>query len=484
MDSRLADAFEVMLFAGGGFLAPMILTAVYYPYFLIALAPLVCCYWFTSRYFRTSSREIKRIESNLRSHVYSRFSEGVTGSTTIRVFGVQKIFSDRLRHALNIHNSAYLIQYACMRWFSLRIDGIGSLYILVAGILIVSVRLELGPAVAGLVLSYVIGAGTSAQFYVRGQTDLEMDMDSVERLNYYCTKIDQEQTVNAGISESNWPETGDIRFENVFMRYRPGLPFVLKGFSLDIKSGQKVGIVGRTGTGKSTIMSALFRLTEIDENGYITISGKDIAKVDLHDLRSRMSIVPQDPTLFAGTIRDNIDPFSMHSDPELIAALDKAGFCDAIELKPDDPTASNTTASPEDLAAVKTDRAQKITLSTPVLAGGTNFSHGQRQLLALVRALVRDTKIIICDEATSAVDNAIDERVQTVIDEEFVKKGRTVLIIAHRLKTVLGCDLIAVVDDGKVIERGSPFELWNTEGSRFAAMCRNADIRDVDFAKT
>ncbi|KAI7535175.1 ABC multidrug transporter-like protein [Hortaea werneckii] len=242
------------------------------------------------------------------------------------------------------------------------------------------------------------------------------------------------------------------------MRYRPGLPLVLKGLTMHVQGGERIGVVGRTGAGKSTIMSTIFRLTELS-GGSINIDGINIADIGLHDLRSRLAIIPQDPTLFRGTIRSNLDPFNEHTDLELWHALRQADLVGAEQSIEDE--------------------AGRIHLDTAVEDEGLNFSLGQRQLLALARALVRNSQIIVCDEATSSVDFETDQKIQKTIVRSF--KGRTLLVIAHRLKTIIGYDRILVMDQGNVAELDKPIKLYDQPGSIFRGMCDRSGIGREDF---
>ena len=243
------------------------------------------------------------------------------------------------------------------------------------------------------------------------------------------------------------------------MRYRVGLPLVLKGMTMHVKGGERIGIVGRTGAGKSSIMSTLFRLVELS-GGHITIDGLDISTLGLHDLRSRLAIIPQDPTLFRGTVRSNLDPFSEHTDLELWSALRQA------DLVPHDATLEDKDSS-------------RIHLDSVVEEDGLNFSLGQRQLMALARALVRGSRIIVCDEATSSVDMETDDKIQNTIATGF--RGRTLLCIAHRLRTIIGYDRICVMDAGRIAELDSPLELWKKEDGIFRSMCDKSGIRFEDI---
>jgi ABC-type multidrug transport system fused ATPase/permease subunit len=265
------------------------------------------------------------------------------------------------------------------------------------------------------------------------------------------------------------------------MRYRAGLPLVLKGMSMTVKSGERIGIVGRTGAGKSTIMSTLFRLTELS-GGRITIDGVDISTIGLADLRSRLAIIPQDPTLFRGTIRSNLDPFHEHTDLELWHALRQADLVGPEQsLEEPSTNSSSITSSGVVPANNSSSTTARIHLDTPVEDEGLNFSLGQRQLLALARALVRNSQIIVCDEATSSVDFETDQKIQRTIVRGF--SGKTLLCIAHRLRTIIGYDRILVMDQGNVAELDSPLRLFEKEGGIFRGMCERSGLRREDFLR-
>jgi ATP-binding cassette, subfamily C (CFTR/MRP), member 1 len=354
-------------------------------------------------------------------------------------------------------DSAYYLTFSNQRWLSVRLDSIGNLLVFTTGILVVTSRLTIDPSIAGLVLSYILSIVMMIQFTVRQLAEVENNMNATERIHYYGTKLEEEAPLRLGNVPDSWPEHGDIVFDNVQMRYRAGLPLVLKGFSMHVAAGERIGVVGRTGAGKSTIMSTLFRLVELS-GGSISIDGVDIAKVGLHDLRSRLSIIPQDPTLFRGTIRSNLDPFGEHTDLELWSALRQADLVGAD--------------------AALDDKAGRIHLDSAVEEEGLNFSLGQRQLMALARALVRGSRIIVCDEATSSVDVETDRKIQRTMALGF--RGRTLLCIAHRLKTIIGYDRICVMDRGAIVELDTPLRLFES-GGVFRGMCDKSGIRREDF---
>ncbi|GAM88788.1 hypothetical protein ANO11243_068220 [Dothideomycetidae sp. 11243] len=462
MDNTLSDSLRMFLITAASVIAVFILVIAYFYYFIIALAPLFVLFLFSSSYYRSSAREVKRHEAVMRSVVFSRFSEAVSGVSTIRAYGLQNQFSNSVREATDIMNGAYFLTFANQRWLSMRLDLIGSLLVFSTGILVVTSRFDIDPSIGGLVLSYILSIVQFIQFVVRQLAEVENNMNSTERIHYYGTELEEEAPLHTIPVRDTWPEKGEIVFDDVQMRYRDGLPLVLKGLSLHVKAGERVGVVGRTGAGKSTIMSTLFRLIELS-GGSITIDGLNIAKVGLADLRSRLSIIPQDPTLFRGTIRTNLDPFNEHTDLELWSALRQA---DLVGQNQDMLDRSHNL---------------RIHLDAPVEEEGLNFSLGQRQLMALARALVRGSRIIVCDEATSSVDFETDAKIQQTIAEGF--KGCTLLCIAHRLRTILNYDRIVVMDQGRIAECASPRELYRARGI-FYSMCERSGLGEADFNVT
>lgn len=389
-----------------------ILIISYYYYYAIALGPLFLFFMFSAAFYRSSAREVKRHEAVLRSHVFAKFGEAVMGTATIRAYGLQEQFSKSVRESVDDMNSAYYLTFANQRWLSVRLDIVGILLVFTTGILVVTSRFSVDPSIAGLVLSYILTIVQMIQFTVRQLAEVENNMNSTERIHHYGTQLEEEAPLRLGEVRPTWPEHGEIVFDKVEMRYRDGLPLVLKGLSMHVRAGERIGVVGRTGAGKSSIMSALFRLQELSA-GSILIDGLDISQIGLHDLRSKLAIIPQDPTLFKGTIRSNLDPFHQHSDLALWASLRQA------DLVSHDSTLH--------------DHSGRIHLDSVVEEEGLNFSLGQRQLLALSRALVRGSQIIVCDEATSSVDFETDAKIQKTIVDGFA--GKTLLCIAHRLKT-------------------------------------------------
>jgi len=458
MDNTITDAIRMYFLTLAMIISVFILIISYYYYYAIALGPLFIMFMFSAAFYLSSAREVKRHEAVLRSTVFSRFGEAVMGTPTIRAYGLQDQFSKSVRDAVDDMNSAYYLTFANQRWLSVRLDIVGILLVFTTGILVVTSRFSVDPSIAGLVLSYILTIVQMIQFTVRQLAEVENNMNSTERIHHYGSQLEEEAPLHMGEVRPTWPEHGEIVFDNVEMRYRDGLPLVLKGLSMHVRAGERIGVVGRTGAGKSSIMSALFRLQELS-GGSIVIDGVDIGKIGLHDLRSKLAIIPQDPTLFKGTIRSNLDPFHEHSDLELWSALRQA------DLVSNEQTMD--------------DHSGRIHLDSVVEEEGLNFSLGQRQLMALARALVRGSQIIVCDEATSSVDFETDAKIQQTIVDGF--KGKTLLCIAHRLKTIINYDRICVMDAGLIAELDSPLNLYD-QGGIFKGMCDRSGIKREEIA--
>ena len=460
MDNNLTDAMRLYLFTLAMITSVFILIIVYFHYFAIALGPLFLIFLFAASYYRASAREVKRHESVLRSDVFARFSEGVSGTSSIRAYGLQDHFIKGLQLSTDQMNSAYYLTFSNQRWLSVRLDLIGNLLVFTTGILVVTSRFNVRPSISGLVLSYILSIVQMIQFTVRQLAEVENNMNATERVHYYGTQLDEEPPLHLGQVDPSWPHKGEVVFNEVQMRYRKGLPLVLHNLTMTIAGGERIGVVGRTGAGKSSIVSTLFRLVDLS-SGSILIDGVDIATIGLKDLRTRLAIIPQDPTLFRGTIRSNLDPFNEHSDLELWSALRQSNLVDASATPNEDSSSTG-----------------RIHLDAVVVEEGLNFSLGQRQLMALARALVRGSQIIVCDEATSSVDMETDQKIQRTMATAF--RGKTLLCIAHRLKTIISYDRICVMDQGRIAEFDRPLRLWEN-GGLFRSLCEQSGIRREDF---
>ncbi|KAL8773161.1 MAG: hypothetical protein Q9209_001837 [Squamulea sp. 1 TL-2023] len=458
MDNNLTDSIRMYFFTLAMILSVFTLIIVFFHYFAIALGPLFLVFLFSAAYYRASAREIKRHESILRSGVFSRFGEAISGVSSIRAYGLEDRFVRGLRDEVDQMNSAYYLTFSNQRWLSVRLDTIGNLLVFTTGILVVTSRFDVNPSIAGLVLSYILSIVQMIQFTIRQLAEVENSMIATERLDYYGRYLEEEPPLHLTEVSPDWPQKGAIVFNEVKMRYRDGLPLVLQGLTMSVAGGERIGVVGRTGAGKSSIMSTLFRLVELS-GGSISIDGVNIATVGLKDLRTRLAIIPQDPTLFRGTIRSNLDPFNEHTDLELWSALRQSDLID-VDAHLDDKSHG------------------RIHLDAVVEEEGLNYSLGQRQLMALARALVRNAQIIVCDEATSSVDMETDQKIQRTIATGF--RGKTLLCIAHRLKTIINYDRICVMDQGHIVELDTPLKLWEDRGI-FRSMCDRSAIRREDF---
>lgn len=394
------------------------------PVLLVVVVPVLWLYYVLQRDYRVPAREAKRLDSISRSPRFAHFKETLQGLVVIRSYGKAQTFLDGFYERLAMWQRMYYGHYMLNRWFSSRIPLLGALVSSSTAVgIVVYARLGwISPGVAGLVMVYALSLWEALNWAVRIFAEVEARMTSVERLKYYAaleSEVDVFRKPEA-IVQPHWPHQGEVVFDRVVARYAAHLPPVLKGISFRVPAGARVGIIGRTGSGKSTLLQALYRCMEL-ESGEIRIDGVDIASVGLERLRRSLAIIPQDPTLFLGTLRSNLDRYDEYTDEEVWAALRKARMEIFV-------------------------RAMPGGLSAAVLENGANLSQGQRQLLCLARALLLDAKVIVMDEATASVDVQTDGLVQEVVRESC--RNVTMLIIAHRLGTVADCDLIFEVREG------------------------------------
>lgn len=417
-------------------------------FFLLPLIPMSFIYWYLQKWFRKSSTELQRVVSITASPIFVDFSETLNGISTIRAYNLQGKFFDTAVKNFDINNIAYTSLQHANSWLGLRLDVLGGFIgVFVGGLSLItkdSSGVSIPAGWLGLALTYSNELSQYLKHGVRMMANIEAEMNSVERIMYYTESIPAEApaTLPEDSKKASWPEDGSVDMDNVSMRYRDG-PLILKGLTLSIRSGEHIGVVGRTGSGKSSLMNALLRIVELAE-GKVIISGQDASKVGTKLLRSSLSIIPQDPILFSGSVRYNIDPFEVASDDEVWEILKKVQLDEVVD-----------------------NLAKK--LHEQVVEGGENFSQGQRQLMCIARALLRKPKILIMDEATASIDNATDALIQTMIRENFEKA--TILTIAHRLNTIMDSDRILVLDDGRVAEFDSPAALLaKKEGGIFKAL--------------
>mmetsp|Transcript_5884 Transcript_5884/g.7152 ORF Transcript_5884/g.7152 Transcript_5884/m.7152 type:complete len:1359 (-) Transcript_5884:1928-6004(-) len=467
LDNEIGNQLRITSYSLSTIIGVIILCIIYLPWFAISLPPLAVIFTFMISYYQESSREVKRLESVQRSFVYSIFGEILGGMDTLKIYQVEDIFNKRLSELIDKMNEAYFISITNQRWLGIHLTLIASIFALIITILCVQSVFNINASSVGLLLSYILQITTQLVQLMRSITRVENEMNSMERINDYAVNLVQEAPyqIIETTPEPEWPSKGEIRFENVSLRYREGLPSVLNNLTFKIQPNEKIGICGRTGAGKSSIMTCMFRLNELQQ-GKICIDDIDISSLGLHELRSKLSIIPQDPILFTGTIRRNLDPFNEADDKLLLDALIKVGLISMSQRE-------IMTLNYED------ESGSKFHLNHVVEEDGNNYSLGEKQLISFARALVRNTKILILDEATSSVDYETDAKIQATIAEDF--KDCTILCIAHRLKTIIQYDRILVLDKGNIKEFDRPLALFKHRGI-FREMCDKSNIIESDFS--
>ncbi|KAG2058537.1 hypothetical protein BDR06DRAFT_1004242 [Suillus hirtellus] len=464
VDNLIGDSFRMLASTSSQIIGSIILISIIIPYFLIVAFFIFICYYYAALFYRASARELKRLDALLRSSLYSHFSESLSGLTTIRAYGEFDRFRAENTQLIDVENRAYWLTVVNQRWLGIRLDFLGALLTLAVALLTVGIRFSISPGQTGVTLSYIVMMQQSFAFMVRQVAEVENNMNSVERLAHYAKEVEQEAAheVEDSPAPADWPSRGEIVMKDAVMRYRPELPPVLKGLSMSVSPGEKIGVVGRTGAGKSSIMTAIYRMVEL-ASGSISIDGVDISTVGLAQLRRKLSIIPQDAFLFSGTLRTNLDPFLLHDDAKLYDAMKRAYLVES-----DSDLLSNTSLPAEGQSA------PRFSLDSPIDDEGSNLSIGQRSLVSLARALVNDTKILILDEATASVDYETDSKIQYTIANEF--KERTILCIAHRLRTIIGYDRICVMDAGTIAEFDTPVNLFAMPDGIFRGMCERSSI--------
>ncbi|CAG8620597.1 18107_t:CDS:10 [Acaulospora morrowiae] len=473
-DNLLSESYRMFMNTLAVVIGTFILISVVFPWFIIPLVPLVIFYYIAASYYRATNRELKRLDSILRSSLYAHFSESLTGLPTIRAYREQERFIKDNEKLIDQENRAYFLTICIQRWLGLRLETIANLLIFFASLFSVIERTSVHPTIAGFVLSYALQVTGVFNWCVRQAAEVEANMNAVERLVYYSEELEMEAelVIPDNRPPQEWPTKGEIHIKNLVVQYGPKNPPVLHGISLDIQAAEKIGIVGRTGCGKSTLATSFFRFVE-PTSGSIELDGIDISTIGLRDLRSKITIIPQDPVLFNGTLRSNLDPFNDHDDLSIWNALKGANLVQESQFinSAVDPEKTVLEIS-ESTTVDATQKRQVLNLDTQVEENGNNFSQGQRQLIALARALIRHSKLIILDEATASVDFRTDHLIQTTIRESFNES--TVITIAHRLRTVADYDKILLMDAGNVIEFDAPYTLMQNPDSAFRKMCEES----------
>ncbi|KAF9919570.1 Multidrug resistance-associated protein 1 [Linnemannia zychae] len=487
VDVRIPNKLIDICLFGISVASTLLLIVITTPSFIIVLPFLLAGYWFVERCFLSVSRTLARIYVVSKSPVYQYFHESLGGVSTIRAMRIQDRFIEKNSAMVDRMSNNFLSNMGSRRWLDVQLRILSTIVLLCAALFAVLQRDSMDPSLVGLTLSFALTITEEVTTLVRNFCDLQNQLVGLERIIEY-TNLKTEAPNSTDVHlPANWPSKGQISFKNYSTRYREGLDLVIKNINIDIMPSEKIGIVGRTGAGKSSLTLALFRLIEAansywakesdnsqalvadapssntiftssnnnnasdmdddESGGSIEIDGVDISAVGLEDLRRHLAIIPQDPTLFAGSVRENLDPFRELEDADLWEALERAHLKEVIVGLPGG-------------------------LDFEVSSNGDNFSVGQRSLICLARALLRKTKILILDEATAAVDIETDELIQKTIRTEFA--DRTILTIAHRIKTVMDSNRILVLEKGQVEEFDKPSVLLQKEGSLFYRLAEQA----------
>ncbi|KAF2844369.1 ATP-dependent bile acid permease-like protein [Plenodomus tracheiphilus IPT5] len=540
VDQEVAPVAIGVVHCAASIVTIVVLISIITPAFLFAASVISVLYLLIGRFYINSSRDLKRLESVHRSPLYQQFGETLSGMTTIRAYGDERRFIRENLGKINTQHRPFIYLWAANRWLAFRVDVVGAMVAFFSGAFVVLSVGKIDAGAAGLALTYAVTFTENVLWFVRLYSANEQNMNSVERIKEYLD-VDQEAAslVPESRPPSNWPSRGSVEFIGYSTRYRADFDLVLKNLTFKILPGEKVGVVGRTGAGKSSMALALFRALEA-EQGKILVDDVDIGLIGLQDLRENIVMVPQDPTLFTGTIRSNLDPFSIFTDEEIYTALREVHListasrpasgsatpasittppASAIEIP--NPTSGAVTADINSSSYAATTNPGSIlanrdwergetqddtiivmpngqaadpdavqamqdamiadnknpfrNLSSPVSESGSNLSQGQRQLLCLARALLKAPKVLLMDEATASIDYATDAKIQETI--RLIKN--TTITIAHRLQTIIDYDKVLVLDKGEVKEYGHPFELVQKEGGIFRGMCQTTDEFEV-----
>ncbi|XP_052786998.1 multidrug resistance-associated protein 1-like [Mya arenaria] len=449
IDNKLPDSFrlwQIMIFSS---IATVFVIVISTPIMLAVLVPVSIIYVFFLKFYLPTARAMRRTESVRRSPIYNHFSETITGASVIRAYRCSDRFVQESRRRVDDNTKYYYAANTGTRWMGWRVEFLGNLLSFLAAIFALTLN-DLNGAQVGLSITYAVQLVITLNFGVFAISEMEMNVISAERVTEYTSlpsEADWEGSSDNRVS-SDWPEKGVIDFRNYSTRYREGLDLVLKGLSCHIYGGEKVGIVGRTGAGKSSLALSLFRLIE-GAGGSIVIDGINIADLGLHQLRGKLTILPQDPVLFSGSLRVNLDPFSHYDDNAIWQAIDRAHLKEFVA-------------------------ATGEGLNYDVGEGGQNLSVGQRQLVCLARTLLHKTRVLILDEATAAVDMETDQLIQDTIRQHFTEC--TILTVAHRLNTIMDYDRVMVMDAGAISEFDAPQKLLTATNSVFYGMAKDAGL--------
>ncbi|XP_071962252.1 ATP-binding cassette sub-family C member 10-like [Antedon mediterranea] len=440
VDKDLPFMLNIFLAQLYGVLGTVVITCYTLPWFILVLVPILIVYYLIQKYYRKTSRELKRITSVTRSPIYAHFSETLSGVMTIRALRATERFEEENLTRLEQNQRANFCSLAVTMWLGLWLQLLG--VVMVGAVALLSVWEHhnggINPGLVGLAISYILGITGQLMGVITSFTETEKQMVSVERIMHYVKEVPQESQQSLLYTPAQWPSLGRVCFTRVSFSYHRHLPNALNSVTFTTAPGEKIGIVGRTGSGKSSLFLALFRMVEL-QDGSITIDGTNISHVQVQDLRSRLAVIPQDPFLFSGSIRENLDPKGEHSDDELWCILEKCHLKEVVQA----------------LGGLEGEAAEK----------GRHFSSGQRQLVCLARAMLTRAKVLCIDEATASIDYDTDKLLQETIRTEF--RENTVLTIAHRINTIVDSDRVIVMESGMIAEFDAPDDLLSDTNSLF-----------------
>ncbi|KAL3488208.1 P-loop containing nucleoside triphosphate hydrolase protein [Aspergillus germanicus] len=424
--------------------------------------------WTVAHFYATAAREAKRLESTAKSPIFDLVGSLLTGLPTIRAFGREQAYLARMYDLIDTHCQAFWHRRLFRCWMAFWLAMVGALFVTSVTMIFVSIR-TLDAPLAGFALSFALHMSESISYLLMEYAQLEIEFNATERIVEY-TNLEKEPQSGIDVPAA-WPTKGELEVTDLTVAYAPDLLPVLRELNFTLKQGERVGVVGRTGAGKSSLAMTLLRCLDI-RSGSIHIDGIDVSTVKLHDLRSRVGMISQDPIVFAGTVREVLDPFNQHEDSELIDALEKV----ALTAPNQSSSTSTSPPTPSETPDNNPNTPSLIPLTFPIAESGRNLSQGQRQLLCLARALVSRPKILIMDEATASIDMESDMRIQRVLREE-IRGSCTLLVIAHRLSTIADFEKVIVLDQGRVVEMGAPRELIGIEDGVFCGMVEGSGER-------
>ncbi|KAL1697496.1 P-loop containing nucleoside triphosphate hydrolase protein [Schizophyllum commune] len=457
MDDTVSHMFYLFSETTVTMIAKLIAVCLMTPIFLLMGAIVFMMGGFLGQMYIKAQLSVKRESSNAKAPVLGHFSATIAGLTSIRAYGVQERFKNESMSRLDNYMRLARPLYNLNRWVSVRIETLGSILAASLGAFLLWEKSARGSSQTGFALNMAVGFSELILFWVRLGNELEIEGNSLERIGHYLNIEQEPKATEDGKPPAYWPASGSLKVENLCARYSKDGPLVLKNINFEVTSGQRIGVVGRTGSGKSSLTLSLLRC--IPTEGAVYYDGLNTSNVNLDALRSSITIIPQMPELLSGTLRENLDPFDQYDDAVLNDALRSAG-----------------------LFALQSDMDEgRITLDSAIASGGSNLSVGQRQILALARAIVRGSKLLILDEATSAIDYKTDNIIQESLRQN-LKNDVTLITIAHRLQTIMDADKILVLDAGRIAEFDSPAELLKKEGGRLKALVDESGDRATLYA--